>query len=111
MRRLLHAIALLTVAALLAGTQCSAQCLASICDAQTNACPHSHGKSHSDCTHSHVQISKADRAPDLLPLMLDVIAAVPRVNVMPVLIVASPLDGNSSPPGSKPASLFSILRI
>ena len=111
MRRLLHAVALLTLLALLAGTQCSAQCLASVRDAHTNACPHSHGKSHSDCTHRHLQISKADRAPDLLLVMLPGLAFVPRMNFVPVLLVAVPLNGNSSPPGSRPVSLFSILRI
>jgi hypothetical protein len=111
MRRLLHAVALLTLFALLAGTQCSAQCLASVGDAHTSACPHSHDKSHSDCTHRHLQISKADRAPDLLPLMLLGITTLPHVEFMPVLLVATPLNGNSSPPGSGPVSLFSILRI
>ncbi|HZQ53889.1 MAG TPA: hypothetical protein VFB14_16925 [Bryobacteraceae bacterium] len=111
MRRLLHAVVLLTLVALLAGTQCSAQCLASGCNADMNACPHSHGKSHSDCTHKHLQISKVDRVPDLLPMMVPGLATVPHVDFMPLLPVAAPLNGNLSPPGSGPASLFSILRI
>jgi hypothetical protein len=111
MRRLLHAVALLTLLALLAGTQCSAQCLASVSDAHTNACPHSHDTSHSDCTHQHLQISKADRAPDFLPLMVLGVATVPRVEFMPVHLQPAAVNGNSSPPGSGPVSLFPVLRI
>jgi hypothetical protein len=112
MRRLLHAVALLTLAALLAGTQCSAQCLASVCGSHhTSASPHSHGKSPSDCTHSHLQISKADRAPDLLRLMLPGIAAVPCEHRILVLLPTVRIYGNSSPPLSRYQSSFSILRI
>ncbi|HEY3939913.1 MAG TPA: hypothetical protein VGL97_20955 [Bryobacteraceae bacterium] len=106
-KRWLQSVVLVLVAALLAGSQCYASCLASAC-AKTSHCHHEKTASH--CPHQHSAINSADSvtANHLEPFAF----SAPAFQITPQpLLIAPTLNFRIQTERSAPPGLGTTLRI